>query len=837
LFVSANQNPERPRLAGRPARGPVRQEAPAARPAGDGFFGAVFEHAAAAIAVTDRECRFVQTNQRLCELLGYSPDELRGMTFVDLTHPDDVARTQAQLARVLTGETSHCTIEQRYLRKDGSTFQGRTSINTMRDGAGHLRNLVGVIDEVGAWQLAEITRNRLAAVVESSDDAIISKTLDSVITSWNRAAERIFGYSADEVVGKPITILIPHNLLDEEPSIVERLRRGERIDHFETVRLRKDGTPLHVSLTVSPLRDAKGVIVGASKIARDITLQKRLERETKEQVGILRLLNDASAAISAQLELQALMQTVTDAATQLSGARFGACFYNVVNTEGESHQLYTLSGGLPRNTPVFAPTFSGTGVIRSGDISTDPRYGKMGLHHGMPAGLLPVRSYLAAPLIARSGAVIGGLLFAHPDANVFTERSEQLVAGVATQASIAVQNAELYEAAQREIATRERAEAALLEMDRRKDEFLATLAHELRNPLAPIRQAALISNAADATEAQKRWSHDVIRRQVQHMSLLLDDLLDISRITRGTLDLRREVIELAAVIDAAVETARPSVDSKWHDLLVELPHEPLSIDADPLRLAQVLANLLTNAAKYTDAHGRIRIRASRAGDEIVISVADNGIGIPAESLEAVFAMFSQVKAAQDRSDGGLGIGLALSKGLIELHGGTIQAHSAGPGRGSEFVVHLPAGDHALRRTPKMARPAEPPSAPRRVLIADDNRDAADSLAMILRMDGHDVTVVHDGPSALAAFDAARPEVALLDIGMPGLDGYDVARRVRQGPLGRAVKLVAITGWGQDSDKARALAAGFDHHLTKPLEPEQLNVLLRSDGRHDDDPHP
>jgi len=378
-----------------------------------------------------------------------------------------------------------------------------------------------------------------------------------------------------------------------------------------------------------------------------------------------------------------------------------------------------------------------------------------------------------------------------------------------------------------DVTERRRGEQALRDADRRKDEFLATLAHELRNPLAPIRQAAMIANAPAATDAQKRWSHDVISRQVEHMALLLDDLLDISRITRGVLQLRMEMTELAAVIDAAVETARPVVEAKRHSLSIQIPELPVHFAADSLRLAQILANLLTNAAKYTDAGGQIRVWAKITADVIEIGVADTGIGIPATALQNVFDMFAQVKSAQDRSEGGLGIGLSLSKALVELHGGTIEAASAGVGRGSEFIVRLPLRSLGMPAQRAAARPLAESAPGRRILIADDNRDAAESLALLLSLDGHEVTVVHDGQQALAAFQTARPEFALLDIGMPVLSGYEVARQVRQGSLGRAVTLVAITGWGQDGDKARALAAGFNHHFTKPIEPEMLSELLRA----------
>jgi PAS domain S-box-containing protein len=386
----------------------------------------------------------------------------------------------------------------------------------------------------------------------------------------------------------------------------------------------------------------------------------------------------------------------------------------------------------------------------------------------------------------------------------------------------------LYESAQSEIKSRELAEAMLRDIDRRKDEFLAILAHELRNPLAPIRQASAISKAAAATEDQKRWSHEVIDRQVHHMALLLDDLLDISRVTRGTLELRPQMTDLASIVETATETARPLIEAKRHALRIELPDERAAFAADPLRLAQVLSNLLTNAAKYTDPEGEIRLRATCSADTVTFSVADNGIGIPPDALQEVFAMFSQVKSTSDRSEGGLGIGLALAKGLVHLHRGTLEVISEGPGRGSEFVVKLPR--RSLRSAPEgLVAVSSGPCVRRRVLIADDNRDAADSLAILLRMDGHEVSVVHDGSQAIATIASFQPEVALLDIGMPKLNGYEVARQIRQAPPSSSITLIAVTGWGQASDKARAAAAGFNHHLTKPIDPEALTQMLRSDG--------
>jgi PAS domain S-box-containing protein len=386
-----------------------------------------------------------------------------------------------------------------------------------------------------------------------------------------------------------------------------------------------------------------------------------------------------------------------------------------------------------------------------------------------------------------------------------------------------------------DITERKRTESLLREADRRKDEFLATLAHELRNPLAPIRQAAQLSNAPGATAEQQRWSREVIDRQVQHMALLLDDLLDVSRITRGVLSLRKTLTELAEVVGSAVETARPAIDQMRHTLRLQLPERPLRFEADPLRVAQVLANLLTNAAKYTPAGGRIDLRALLDGGDVLIEVSDNGIGIEPDSMAEMFRMFSQVHGARGSStDGaaglasGLGIGLALSKGLVELHGGSIAASSPGPGQGSTFSVRLPALEAAQAAgvSPQVAHDMPSPNLmPRKVLIADDNRDAADTLAALLGLDGHQTELRFDGDDALAAYSAFDPDVCLFDIGMPGRSGYELARAIRQLPGGQRPLLVAITGWGQESDRQQALEAGFDHHLTKPVNPQQLAAVI------------
>jgi PAS domain S-box-containing protein len=367
------------------------------------------------------------------------------------------------------------------------------------------------------------------------------------------------------------------------------------------------------------------------------------------------------------------------------------------------------------------------------------------------------------------------------------------------------------------------ADAALREADRRKDEFLATLAHELRNPLAPIRQAAAVGQLPSATPAQMRWGFEVIARQADRMALLLNDLMDVSRITRGRIELDCVQVSLREVIDAAVETVGPLIESRRHALLVDVPHDGFRLMADPLRLSQIVSNLLANAAKYTHPGGAIRLSAAREGDAIRLAVADNGVGIAPHHLETVFEMFAQDASAGSHGEGGLGIGLALARALVELHGGTLTASSAGKGKGAEFVIRLPAEVKAPR---EHAEYVPAPAVPRRrVLVVDDNVDAAESLAMLLRLNGHETHVTYNGFSGLDAASRVRPEAVMVDLGMPGMDGLQFARHLRRMEGGNAMTLIAVTGWGQPEIRERTLQAGFDHHVTKPLDPQTLGTLL------------
>jgi CheY-like chemotaxis protein len=382
-----------------------------------------------------------------------------------------------------------------------------------------------------------------------------------------------------------------------------------------------------------------------------------------------------------------------------------------------------------------------------------------------------------------------------------------------------------------DVTSLKQAELALLEADRRKDEFLAMLAHELRNPLAPIRNAAHVLGRLESQEPRVQWVREIIERQVDHLSRLVDDLLDVSRIVRGKVTLKRELVELASVVNQALDIARPLIEAKKHQIAVGLPEQAVHLEGDPVRLAQVLLNLLDNAVKYTPEGGRITLQASLAGQLIELKVSDNGIGIPAQLLPQVFDLFQQGERTLDRSQGGLGIGLTLAKGLVEMHGGQLEAHSAGAGEGSVFTVWLPAHSMTSAKPGADVQKASPNPTHCRVLVVDDDFAVAESMVVLLQIVGHDVRSAASGEAALELARDFRPQVVLLDIGLPDMDGYEVARQLREDQImGETLCLMAVTGYGHENARTRSAAAGFDHHLVKPVSPDNLCDLLAEIGR-------
>ncbi len=688
---------------------------------------------------------------------------------------------------------------------------------------------------VGALLRAAGIRGEAERAVRESEErfrAFISTTSDMVYRmspDWSEVRHLDGRRFIADTVGRNQSWLETHVHPEDRAAVAAAIasaiqaRQPFELEHRVT---RVDGSLGWTHSRAIPLLDDRGAVVEWFGATADVTHRKAAEESLREEARTLETLNRVGRTLAAELDLEKTVQAVTDAATELSGAEFGAFFYNVTNASGEAYLLYTLSGapreafetlGLPRNTAVFAPTFAGEGTVRIHDVTKDPRYGKSAPHYGMPKGHLPVVSYLAVPVVSRSGEVIGGLFFGHSRPGVFTERAERLVEGIAAQAAVAMDNARLYEESRRLV-------LRLSEADRRKDEFLATLSHELRNPLAPLRNSLHLLRATAGAGAAA--IHDVMERQLSHLVRLVDDLLEVSRINRGTLELRKSRVEIAEVVRNAVETSRPLIEAGRHALELDLPREALWVEGDPVRLAQILSNLLNNAATYTEPGGRIVLSARRAEGTVRLAVRDNGVGIAPEALPRVFEMFSRGDRQSARHQGGLGIGLALSRRLAQMHGGTLTGFSEGAGCGATFVATLPlAAEQAPSPSASDTSPA--PLPPRRILVVDDNDDSADSLGLVLKLLGADVRVARDGPQALEVFEDYDPAVVLLDIGMPGMDGYEVARRIRAGFPERRAALIALTGWGQDKDRERAREAGFDRHLIKPADLDALQTLLSS----------
>src|SRR5688500_2673423 len=776
--------------------------------AGAADFGDFFDKAAVPLHVVGPDGTILNANQAELDLLGYSREEYVGRNIAEFHADAPVIREI--LARLGAGDTIR-DYEARLRCRDGSIKHVLITSNVRFD-AGRFVNTRCFTRDITAQKRVDELSAQTADYLEGLMEGFVAYDQDWLMTYMNAAAERLLGRRRAEVLGKTWHQAFPHavgNPVDRMYQRVMTTRTGERMDFYYPHYRR------WLEISASPVKNG-----GVAVYFRDVS-----DRETLNQIG---------RTLAAELDLERVVQAVTDAATEASGAQFGAFFYNVKNDSGESYTLYSLSGvpreafskfPMPRNTAVFAPTFGGTGIVRSEDITQDPRYGKNAPHQGMPQGHLPVRSYLAVPVISRSGEVLGGLFFGHEKTAVFTERAERLVAGIAAQAAIAMDNARLYRA-ERETA------AKLRDADRRKDEFLATLAHELRNPLAPIRTGLHLLRITQPGSDSAEQARAMMERQLGHLVRLVDDLLEVSRISRGKIELRRAPIELAAVVLSAVETSRPAIEAARHQLDIGLPARPLIVDADFVRIAQVIANLLNNAAKYTDPGGHIalsvRAEAGEAAIEAVISIRDDGVGIPAELLPRVFDMFAQVDRNLDRAQGGLGVGVALARSLVELHGGAIEARSDGPGRGSGFIVRLLASEAAPRPAAGDApffASVQPAARRRRVLVVDDNVDAAEALGLLLGEMGYEVHIAHGGAAAIEAARAHPPQLVLLDISVPGVDGYSVVRRLREELAFTDVPFIAITGLGREADREKARAAGFNEHLVKPVEPEALRQVL------------
>lgn len=612
------------------------------------------------VITTDVDARITYLNTVAEQVSGWTTAEAQGKPLTEIFRIINESSRQpvanpayrALSEGVIIGLANHTLL----IRKDGSEVPIDDSAAPIRDEHGRVTGCVLIFRDVSDRRLVEMENLRqvdaasfLVSIVENSEDAIIGVSLDGKIQTWNGAAERLYLYSTAEAVGQPISMLIPNDRKDEEDRLTARIVAGERISHFDTVRCDRHGKSIPVSLTISPVKDEHGEIVGTSKIVRDITEAKDAER-----------------------------------------------------------RIYSLM-------------------------------------------------------------------------------------------------------------------SELREADARKDEFLAILAHELRGPLAPIRHRLEILKLAGDNPPLRKESIEKVDQQVVQLVRLVDDLLDVSRITRNKLELRRETIELGDAINQAVEIARPMAEAQGHKVVVSVPMQSLKIDADPVRISQILGNLLQNAHKYSDHGATVWLSVEPLGSDVRISIRDSGIGIAPELLPRIFDLFTQARTKSERAQGGLGIGLTLVKQLVAMHGGTVEARSEGLGKGSEFVVRLPLA--SARTGVAVAGPlaASPGAITRRVLVVDDNSETADSLVVLLKLLGHDAEIAYDGLAAVEAAERFHPDVMLLDIGLPRLNGYEVCQRIRQEPWGKEIVMAAVSGWGQDADRRKSAEAGFDYHMVKPLD---YTLLLR-----------
>jgi two-component system CheB/CheR fusion protein len=635
---------------------------------------------------------------------------------------------------------------------------------------------VAIVTERDASRLRR-SEEDLSTILRSIGDAVIATNVIGEIRFMNSVAEQLTGWSEKDARGLPLDqvfkILNEHTRAAVENPVAKVLREGTIVGLANhTVLIARDGAEHAIEDSGAPIIDGSKFL-GVVLVFRDATAQRTSERSLVESEQRFRAAVDAVQGVLWTNSAEGEMRGEQPGWASLTGQQFddyqGFGWARAVHPQDAQPTIDAWLDAVRERRPFV---FEHRVRRRDGEWRDF--------------------SIRAIPLIDADGGVREWV-------------------GVHT-----------------DITERRRAEAALREADLRKDVFLATLSHELRNPLAPIRNAAhLLENEALGPEDVER-SRLIIARQVRHMASLLDDLLDMSRITRGVFSLKKQYVNLQGLLGEALETARPLIDAKRHTVTLDWPPEPVEIEADPVRLVQVITNLLTNAAKYTDPEGHITIGARIEDDTLLISVRDSGIGLAPGMLGKVFEMFSQIDPDQERTQGGLGIGLALVKGLVELHGGRVEARSGGPERGSEFIIRLPYSPvrAAVRREAASAPPqAAELRSTRRVLIADDNQDGAESLAMLLRLSGNEVFVAHTGTDALELASQERPHVAILDIGMPGLSGYEVAECIRREAWGARVTMIAVTGWGQDDDKRRAQIAGFDHHLTKPVDLEVLEQLL------------
>jgi PAS domain S-box-containing protein len=639
--------------------------------------------------------------------------------------------------------------------------------------------VVLTLTDISALEQARARLAQLSAIVESSDDAIIGKTLDGIITTWNNGAFRLYGYTAEEAIGRHSTFLYPVERKGELEGVLRNVRDGQSVERLETSRVRKDGSQVEVAVTYSPIIDTTNTVIGVSAISRDITQLIRARQAIADREERIRLLLDSTAEAIYGIDLSGVCIFCNSACASLTGYDSPAALIGKQMLPLVHHSKADGSPNAPEQSPIYESMRNREGTHVDDEV-----------------------------IWRADGTAFPAEYWSHP-----ILRNHEVIGAVVTFL---------------DVTERRHAEQEIQEGVRRREQFLAMLSHELRNPLAAILSATRVLAKGEWPDDGCREAGQVIARQANHMARLLDDLLDVARITRGRIELRKEPIDLRDTTRSAIEALGPLMAERRTRMDVDISDDVVPVIGDPTRLQQIQANLLSNASKYTDQGGNVRLEVRRDGDHALVRVSDDGRGIEPEMLPKIFDLFVQGTQSIARSEGGLGIGLTLLRSLVELHDGRVEAASDGPGRGSAFTVRLPLAKDASREaSDRRATRREPV---RTVALVEDQADARRMMQILLEEQGVEVVTAENGAEGAALIERMHPDLALVDLGLPVMDGFDVARRIRQSGNNKRTRLVALSGYGQDADVQAALDAGFDEHLTKPPDPNRLERLLGGRGR-------
>ncbi len=757
-----------------------------------------------AVMATDNDGRITYWNQFAEKLFGWKAEEVIGQDIVKIT-PSSQSREQAEeiMSQLRKGESWSGEILAQH--RDGTTFEIRTTDSPVYDERGNRIGIVGSSEDITERKRIEDIRLRWAAIVESTSDAVFGKTLEGIITSWNPGAEQVYGYKAEEIVGKSVSVIIPPERLNELDAILRKIRAGHRIDHYETIRVKKNGTRINVAVTISPIKNAAGTITGASTIARDITERIRSEEMLRNSEERYRIVAETASEAIITIDHESKIIFANRAAERIFG--------------------YSLDEILGDDLSMLMPDFMG---------SRD----QMGLAADWEASLRKM-SWESVGLAGKHKS--GREIPLEVSFSEFMKDGKPNFTGIARD----ITERKMVEERQAELLAREQAARSEAERaNRTKDEFLATVSHELRTPLTAMLGWTWMLRARELDNETYVRAVDTIERNVRAQAQLIDDLLDVSRIITGKLMLEVVPADLTPVIEAAIDTARPAAAAKGIQLHTELEPSASNVVCDPARMQQVVWNLLSNAVKFTPKNGQVTVSLKRKDSEVEIGVSDTGPGISEEFIPYVFDRFRQADSSTTRLHGGLGLGLAIVRHLVELHGGTVTVGNRTDGQGTTFLVNLPLTNVQLSENGDAAesdsRPL--PSTAKldgiRVLIVDDDSDTRELLVATLLQSGADPTAVATAAEALNAIRKEPPQILISDVGMPFEDGYSLIRKVRvleeQNGTSHKIPAMALTAYAGEGARVKALEAGFHAHLAKPIEPTQLIAaiaeLVRLEGK-------